>query len=86
MEAVAERSLLRGLAAGCHTPVAGHARVDGLELALTGLVSSLDGQGVVRATVRGAATAAEALGRSLAEELLARGADALLAAAEDGAA
>jgi hydroxymethylbilane synthase len=86
MEAVAERSLLRGLAAGCHTPVAGHARVDGSDLALTGLVSSLDGQVVVRATVRGAATAAEALGRSLAEELLARGADALLAAAEDGAA
>ena len=84
MEAVAERSLLRGLAAGCHTPVAGHARVDGSELELTGLVSSLDGRVVVRGTVCGAATAADALGQSLAHDLLARGAAGLLAAAEDG--
>jgi hydroxymethylbilane synthase len=86
MEAVAERSLLRGLAAGCHTPVAGHARVDGSELALTGLVSSLDGRVVVRGSVRGAAHAAHALGQTLADDLLARGAAGLLAATEDGAA
>ena len=78
MEALAERSLLHGLGAGCHTPVAGYARVDGSSLSLLGLVASLDGATVVRASVTGPATGAEGLGRKLADELLARGAAALL--------
>lgn len=78
MEALAERSLLHGLGAGCHTPVAGHARVEGASLSLLGLVASLDGATVVRATVTGPATGAEALGQKLADDLLARGAADLL--------
>ena len=84
MEALAERSFLRGLAAGCHTPVAGYARADAQALTLTGLVASLDGRTVIRSAVSGPVSAAEALGQKLAEELLARGAAELLAANEDG--
>ena len=53
MEALAERSFLRGLAAGCHTPVAGCARADAQALTLTGLVASLDGRTVIRSAVSG---------------------------------
>jgi hydroxymethylbilane synthase len=83
MEALAERAFLGGLAAGCHTPVAGYACADAHGLTLTGLVASLDGRTVVRSAVSGPGSSAEALGRKLAEELLARGAAALLAANED---
>src|SRR5262249_57234891 len=63
MEALAERSFLHGLAAGCHTPVAGHARTDAATLTVTGLVASLDGREVIRSAVSGPAPDAEALGR-----------------------
>jgi hydroxymethylbilane synthase len=84
MEALAERAFLRGLAAGCHTPVAGYASADGRALTLTGLVASLDGRTVIRSAVSGPSSAGEALGQKLAEELLARGAAGLLAANEGG--
>jgi hydroxymethylbilane synthase len=84
MEALAERSFLRGLGAGCHTPVAGYARAEAGALTLTGLVASLDGGKMIRSAVSGAAAAAEALGRQLAEELLARGAGGLLSAEDSG--
>jgi len=64
--------------------VAGCARADARALTLTGLVASLDGRTVIRSTVSGPASTAEALGQKLAEELLGRGAAALLAANEDG--
>ena len=84
MEALAERSFLHGLAAGCHTPVAGHACTEAGALTLAGLVASLDGRTVIRSAVSGPVSAAEALGQKLAEELLGRGAAGLLAANEDG--
>jgi hydroxymethylbilane synthase len=77
-EAVAERAFLFRLGAGCHTPVAGHARLEDGTLTVTGLVASPDGDTVLRASVAGPASAAEALGRQLADELLARGAGRLL--------
>ncbi|MFI5327117.1 MAG: hydroxymethylbilane synthase, partial [Candidatus Rokuibacteriota bacterium] len=40
---MAERAFLARLGAGCHTPVAAHARLDGPTLVLTGVVSSPDG-------------------------------------------
>ena len=80
MEAVAERSFLRRLGGDCHTPVAGHARVEAGAITVTGLVASLDGRTVLCSSVSGAAGAAEALGAELAGELLARGAAPLLAA------
>ena len=80
--AEAERAFLRRLGAGCHAPVAGHARLDGLALSLTGLVASADAETVLRASISGPASSAEALGQKLADEILARGGRRLLDAAE----
>jgi len=77
-EAVAERAFLSRLGADCHTPVAGHARTDGLALMLTGVVASLDGTTMLRAGATGPSREAERLGVALADELLAKGAKALL--------
>lgn len=78
IEALAERAFLGRLGAGCHTPVAGHAHLDGEALTLTGLVASIDGSTVLRSSIGGLPASAESLGEKLAEELLARGARALL--------
>jgi hydroxymethylbilane synthase len=80
MQALAERSFLLALGAGCHTPVAGYARLEGDALTISGLVASLDGATVLQSSVSGPGAAAEALGRKLADELLARGAGPLLEA------
>lgn len=77
-EALAERAFLDRLGADCHTPVAGHARHDGAALTLTGVVASLDGATVLRWQASGGPREAERLGTAVAEELLARGAKALL--------
>ena len=80
IQAEAERAFLLRLGAGCHTPVAGFARQDGAALSVSGLVASEDGRTVLTAMVSGAPSSARALGEKLADELLARGAGALLAA------
>lgn len=77
-EALAERAFLRRLGAGCHTPVAGLARLTGASVEMDGLVSSLDGRTVIRGRRDGPASRAEAVGESLAEDLLSRGAQAIL--------
>ena len=81
----AERSMNATLAGGCQAPVAGHAVLNGEQLELRGLVGWPDGSNIVRGEISGAAADAESLGRTLAEDLLARGArpilDALLAGA-----
>jgi hydroxymethylbilane synthase len=80
MQAVAERAFLRRLGAGCHTPVAGHARLVGDSISIAGLVASVDGVTVLRGEVSGPGSQAEALGERLADDLLGRGARDLLAA------
>lgn len=83
----AERAFSRALAGSCRTPLAGHAVFRGDELWLRGLLASRTGTDVMRgeravrlpASVDGLADA-EALGRALGEEFLARGATRLLAA------
>jgi hydroxymethylbilane synthase len=77
-EALAERAFLRRLGAGCHTPVAGLARMAGAAVEMDGLVSSLDGRTVIRGRAGGSANRAAAVGESLAEDLLSRGARAIL--------
>jgi len=79
-ESLAERAFLRGLGAGCHTPVAGLAKVEGGQLFLDGLVASVDGLTVIRGQADGFVDRAEAVGARLADDLLARGAGAILAA------
>ena len=74
----AERAFLTHLEGGCQVPIAGHAVVDGEHLRMTGLVADLDGQTLVRQTLAGAAKDAQAIGLSLAEQLLDKGARTIL--------
>jgi hydroxymethylbilane synthase len=77
---LAERALNARLAGGCQVPIAGHAELGAGGLRLRGLVGRPDGRHVVRGELRGAPEGAEALGLALAEDLLARGASAILEA------
>jgi hydroxymethylbilane synthase len=77
---LAERAVLRGLGGGCLVPIGAAGRVEGTQLSLRAAVLPPDGTGRVAAEISGPAAEAEALGQQLAEELLARGARALLAA------
>jgi hydroxymethylbilane synthase len=79
-----ERAFLRRLEGGCQTPMACHAVLDGREVRAEGLVASLDGATILRARRAGPAAKASELGRGLAEDLLGRGADAILAACQIG--
>lgn len=75
----AERALNRRLSGGCQVPIAGYAMLEGDEVWLRGLVGRPDGTNTLYAEVRGAAGEAEKLGIQVAESLLAKGADKILA-------
>ena len=77
---VAERAMNRRLEGGCQVPIAGYALLEDNQLWLRGLVASEDGSQVLEAEARGSRDQAEALGRAVAEDLLARGAGEILAA------
>jgi hydroxymethylbilane synthase len=74
----AERAFLRRLGGGCQVPIAGCATLEGEAVLLQGLVASPDGQSVVRGEIRGRRKDPDVLGTALAEELLERGAEAIL--------
>ena len=75
----AERAMLMALKGDCHTPIAGYCEVTkGGSLRLIALVASLDGQTIIRARGKGPLDQPEALGRMVADDLLAQGADRLL--------
>lgn len=82
VEVAAERALLEALGAGCRTPVAGHAVVAGDRLVIRALVGRPDASEILRERVEGPRRDATALGRRLAERLLVRGADRILAELE----
>lgn len=79
---LAERALLAALEAGCTAPVGGLAVIaegdTGPELFLRGSVTAPDGSDAVRSSVTGPVNDAAAIGRRLAADLLADGADELL--------
>ena len=67
---------------GCQAPIAGHAHwLDEDTFQLEGMVAALDGSAVIRREVTGRADEARRVGLGLAADLLAAGADRLLAAA-----
>ncbi|GHU39119.1 porphobilinogen deaminase [Betaproteobacteria bacterium] len=74
----AERVFSRALGGSCRVPLGGHAVLDGDTLWLRGFVASPDGRRIIAGDRRGGWNEDEALGRQLAENLLARGADVLL--------
>ena len=74
----AERGFLARIEGGCQVPIAGHARVEGAKVVMRALVASLDGKQVIRAERSAPVADARKLGVALAEELLSRGAAAIL--------
>ncbi|MRK00397.1 hydroxymethylbilane synthase [Aeromicrobium sp. S22] len=81
----AERSLLATLEAGCSAPVGALAEIadgdDGPELWLRAVVGDVSGSPTIRLSATGLPHEAAAVGERLAVEMLAEGADALVAAA-----
>ena len=76
---LAERAMNRALEGGCQVPIGSYAEIeqDG-QVFLKGLVGAVDGSEILRAEIRGSADNAQALGQSLAQTLLAKGADKIL--------
>ncbi|MCW2770473.1 MAG: hydroxymethylbilane synthase [Aeromicrobium sp.] len=81
----AERSLLATLEAGCSAPVGALAEIaegdDGDELWLRAVVGDVSGAPTIRLSATGKPSEAAAVGERLAVEMLAEGADALVAVA-----
>ena len=76
----AERAMSRALAGSCTVPLGAYAHIENGALRMTGFVASVDGREMVRDSVEGAPQDADALGRALAQKLITRGADRILAA------
>lgn len=80
----AERAFSQRLGGSCQTPLGAHATLTRVqapgaaELHITGMVGSPDGSELIEGEHRGPASQAAQLGTELAEQLLARGAGALL--------
>jgi hydroxymethylbilane synthase len=78
----AERALLAALEAGCSAPVGALAEIaegdSGPEVFLRGSVTAADGSDAVRLSATGPTTDADGVGRRLAAELLADGADTMM--------
>jgi hydroxymethylbilane synthase len=74
----AERALTRALQGSCQVPIAAWCSQQGERLALSALVGSAVDPRVLRSAAEGEADAPEALGRTVAEDLLAHGARELL--------
>jgi len=75
---IAERAFNARLDGGCQVPIAGHAELQAEGLRLTGIVADPEGGGYVMDRIEGDRAEAVELGRRLAEQLLAAGADRIL--------
>jgi len=78
-EALAERSLLRTLRAGCHAPLGVWCEIADSKLTLTGVLLSLDGVTRIEQSAEGTLDFPEAVGVAVADHLLAAGGEILLA-------
>ena len=74
----AERAMNRALHGSCQVPIAGYATLDGDALHLRALVGDAASGEILRAESHGSVDDPEALGRSVASQLRALGADRLL--------
>lgn len=76
----AERAMNARLNGGCQVPIAGFAEIQHQQLTMRGLVGSPDGALLYRSACTGEIDQADALGKRIAEDLLAQGADKILQA------
>ncbi len=74
----AERAMNHRLNGGCQVPIAGYAEISHGVILIRGLVGRTDGSEIIRGEIAGPPEDAAHLGLVLAEDLLARGADAIL--------
>jgi hydroxymethylbilane synthase len=79
LRVAAERALNNRLHGGCQVPIAGYATLEGDRLLLRALVGYPDGSRVLREELDGPRDDPQGLGTEVAERLLARGADRILA-------
>jgi len=75
-----ERAMNKALEGGCQVPIASYSVIsaDGKEVHLRGLVGAVDGSEIIESEITGPIEQGEALGNTLAQELLSRGADKIL--------
>ncbi len=76
----AERAMNSRLNGGCQVPIAGYALRQGEHLFMRGLVGNPDGSVLYRSECSGSSDQPEIIGRWIAEDLLAQGADKILQA------
>jgi len=76
----AERGMSRSLAGSCTVPLGAYAVCEADSIRITGFVASVDGKQMLVETAVGSRVNAEALGKTLANQLVAKGADKILAA------
>jgi len=74
----AERAFAARLGGSCQSPIAAFAELDGQSITLQGLVAEPDGSRLLRDTLSGSVEDPAALGRQLADRILAAGAGPLL--------
>jgi hydroxymethylbilane synthase len=74
----AERAVVAELGGDCRMPLAAFARLEGDRIRLDARLASPDGSEVLDASIEGAADQAEALGRSVARDLLDQGGTRIL--------
>jgi len=75
---MAERAVVQALGGGCQMPLGALATIDDQYVTIQGLVASLDGATVIRASARGHRGGAAAVGEKLATQLLRKGAAHIL--------
>lgn len=80
----AERAMNKALQGGCQVPIACYSQLNNDILSLQGLVGSIDGSKIIKATVEGSINDPEKLGQTLAEHLLEQGAKSILQELNDG--
>lgn len=76
----AERGMSRTLAGSCTVPLGAYAVCEADNIHITGFVASVDGKQMLTAKASGTRLHAEALGIALADQLIAKGANKILAA------
>lgn len=76
----AERAMSRALAGSCTVPLGAYATCEADNICITGFVASVDGKQMLIETASGNRNQADALGKQLANQLLAKGANEILSA------
>ncbi len=84
LAATAERALMRRLEGGCHVPIGAYATIADGTISLEAVVAAVDGSSSVRASHSASSADPAGVGIALAEELISRGADQILAEIRGG--